>query len=52
MKISCSLHFPDRVVGTYEYIDQHHAYVRRVVITVLAARLKPSCTHSNNLPVR
>ena len=25
--------------------------LRRVVNAALAARLKPSCTHSNNLPV-
>ena len=45
------LTFPDRVVDMYEYIQQHHADSRHVVNAALTARLKPTCTHSNNLPV-
>ena len=50
MEVSSSLHFRT-VVGMYEYIQQHHADFRRMANAALAARLKPSCTHSNKLPV-
>ena len=44
------LTFPDRVVDMYEYIQQHHAD-SGMVNAALAARLKPSCMHINNLLV-
>ena len=38
------------MVGTYEYIQQHHAELQARAECSLGRKAEPSCTHNNNLP--